>query len=67
MTRGCNKCGVFVNISDLGVKHTGYCLFFKLSDFERRDSEDKIEIKDGKEIEIAENCEGYFDVAQYFS
>jgi hypothetical protein len=67
MIRSCNKCGFVVNIPDLFIKHTGYCLFFKLGNFERKDSEEKIEIKNGNEIEIAENCEGYFDVAQYFS
>ena len=67
MTRSCNKCGFYVNIPDPYVKHTGYCLFFKLGNVERKDSEEKIEIINGKEIEIAENCEGYFDVVQHFS
>ena len=67
MIRSCNKCGFFVNISDLSVKHTGYCLYFKLGSVERKDSEEKIKITNGKAIAIAENCEGYFDVVQYFS
>jgi hypothetical protein len=67
MTRSCNKCSFFVNIPDLSVNHTGYCLFFKLGNFERKDSKEKIVITNGKEIEIAENFEGYFDVVQYFS
>ena len=66
MTRSCNKCGFFVNISDPTVNYTEYCLFFKLGNVERKDSEEKIKITNGKEIEIAENCEGYFDVVQYF-
>jgi len=67
MTRSCNKCGFFVNIPDPSVKHTGYCLFLKLGNVENKDYEEKIKITNGKEIEIAENCEGYFDVVQYFS
>jgi len=67
MTRSCNKCGFFVNIPGPSVKHTGYCLFFKLGNIEKKDSEERIKITNGKEIEVAENCQGYFDVVQYFS
>jgi hypothetical protein len=35
----------------------------KSDNIERKDSEERIKITNGKEIEIAENCEGYFDVA----
>ena len=63
MTRSCNKCGFFVNNPDPSLKHTGYCLFLKSDNIERKDSEERIKITNGKEIEIAENCEGYFDVA----
>ena len=67
MTRSCNKCGFFVNIPDPSVKHIGYCIFFKLGNIAREDSEERIKITNGKEIEITENCEGYFDFVQYFS
>ena len=39
----------------------------RIGDVERKDSKERIKITNGKEMEIAENCEGYFDVVQYFS
>lgn len=58
MARSCNKCGFFINIPYPSVTHTDYCLFFKFGNFEIKDSEEKIKLINGKEIEIAENCEG---------
>ena len=63
MTRSCNKCGFFVNNPIPSLKNTGYCLFLKSDNIERKDSEERIIITSGKEIENAENCEGYFNVA----
>jgi hypothetical protein len=63
MTRSCNNCAFFVNNSNTPLEHSGYCLFFMLGNIDKKDSQKKIRIANGKEIEIADNCEGYFDVA----
>lgn len=63
MTRSCNNCAFFVNNPNPTLEHSGYCLFFMLGNIDKKESQKKIKITNGKEIEIAENCEGYFNVA----
>lgn len=67
MTLSCNNCAFFVNNYAPPLKHSGYCLFFMLIEKGDKDSQKKIKITNGTEIEIAENCGGYFDVGQDFS
>jgi hypothetical protein len=62
MTRSCNNCAFFANNPTPPLEHLGYCLFFMLGNIENMDSQKRIKITKGKEIEIAEDCEGYFDV-----
>ena len=64
MTRNCNNCAFFAINTNQPLEHCGYCLFFMLVDINNKDSQQKIKITNGKEIEIAEDCERYFDVAK---
>jgi len=66
MTRSCKKCGFFVSSPTSSTKDIGYCLFVDLRDIEKKDSEEKIKITCGKEIEISKNCEGYVNTVDYF-
>jgi len=63
VTRSCKNCAFFVNNPNPPLEHSGYCLFFMFDNIDKKESQKKIKITNGKEIEIAENCEGYFDVA----
>jgi len=66
MTRSCKKCGFLVNNPTSSTKDIGYCLFVDPRDIEKKDSEERIIITYGKEIEIAKNCEGYVNTVDYF-
>jgi hypothetical protein len=63
MTPSCNNCAFFVNNPNPPLEHSGYCLFFMFDNIDIKESQNKIKITKGKEIEIAESCEGYLDVA----
>ena len=66
MTRSCKKCGFFVSSPTSSTKDIGYCLFVDPRDIEKMDSEERIKITYGNEIEIAKNCEGYVNTVDYF-
>ena len=63
MTQSCNNCAFFVTNPNPTLEHSGYCLFFMLGNVDKKESQKKIKITNGKEREIAENCGRYFDVA----
>jgi len=66
MTRSCKKCGFFVSSPISSTKDIGYCLFFKLRDIERKDSRRKLEIIGGEENTLANACEEYINIVDYF-
>ncbi len=65
MTQSCNDCAFFAINTHQPLEHSGYCIFFMLVDIKNKDSQKKIKITTGKEIEIAEKCENYFDLANF--
>ena len=65
MTRSCNNCALFAVNTNQPLEYSGYCLFFMLEDVNNKDSQKKIKITAGKEIEVAENCENYFDLDNF--
>lgn len=63
MTQSCIKCGYFIKLTDSSSKQIGYCLFLKLNDVQKEESKRNINISEGEEIKMAENCENYVDVS----
>jgi hypothetical protein len=66
MIRSCKKCGFFVSSPSPSTKDIGYCLFFKLRNIEREDSNNKLKIIDGEEKTLASSCEEYVNTIDYF-
>ena len=66
MIRSCKKCGFFVSSPSPSTKDIGYCLFFKLRNIEREDSNNKLKIIDGEEKTLASACEEYVNTIDYF-
>lgn len=63
MILSCMKCGFFVRFADSPSKQIGYCLSLKLDDAQKEESKRNVDISEGEEIEMAENCESYFNVS----
>jgi hypothetical protein len=66
MTRSCKKCGFFVSSPTSSTKDIGYYLFFKLGSIERKGSRRKLQIVDGEENTLANDCEEYINTVDYF-
>lgn len=64
MILSCIKCGFFFRFADSPSKQIGYCLSLKLNDAQKEDSKRNVNISEGEEIEMAENCECYFNVLE---
>lgn len=63
MILSCMKCGFFVSFADSPSKQIGYCLLLKLDDAQKEQSKRNVNISESEEIEMAENCESYFNVS----
>jgi hypothetical protein len=66
MTRSCKKCGFFVSIPASFTEDIGYCLIFKSRNVEIKDSLRKLKIIDGEKETIANGCEEYINIVDYF-
>jgi len=64
MAQSCKKCGFFVKTPSASTEHIGYCLFFRIEQMEKTGQ--KFRIKESEENKLAETCEGFFNIADFF-